>query len=177
MWGMRVVNFSAGTICGEDGPNSASCKGAEKISIQVGHEEAADHTSGCKPIVDIARAIGLDALANGAMDRFDRDRLGYLSVALGAIALVVAPESAPDEASSLEGLNASKPTSLSQQIGQLSGVVAVAIDAGRCAQNVGWNSSCVASSLGVFGVFLPGDTIDGYAGWVVSAGDVVRNAF
>jgi hypothetical protein len=50
--------ISAGTICGEDGPNSAACKGAQQISTQVGKEVAANQVSGCAPIVDIAGAIG-----------------------------------------------------------------------------------------------------------------------
>jgi uncharacterized protein RhaS with RHS repeats len=45
--------ISAGTICGEDGPKSAACKGAEQISAQVGREVAANQVSGCVPIIDM----------------------------------------------------------------------------------------------------------------------------
>jgi hypothetical protein len=49
--------ISAGTICGEDGPNSKACKGAIQISQQVGKEVAANQVSGCANIIDIAGAI------------------------------------------------------------------------------------------------------------------------
>ena len=49
--------ISAGTICGEDGPKSAACKGAIQISAQVGKEVAANQISGCAPIIDIAGMI------------------------------------------------------------------------------------------------------------------------
>jgi RHS repeat-associated protein len=50
--------ISAGTICGEDGPNSAACKGAQELSNQVGQEVSTNQVGSNKPIIDVAGTLG-----------------------------------------------------------------------------------------------------------------------
>jgi hypothetical protein len=51
--------ISAGTICGEDGPNSAACRGALQIQTQVGKEVAANQVESNKPTPGLFGTIGI----------------------------------------------------------------------------------------------------------------------
>jgi hypothetical protein len=162
--------ISAGTICGEDGPNSAACKGAEVIQAQVTSEESADQGTPCAHIIDIG---------NGIVNVLDEVRhaiathpVATAGLVLGSVALAIpgAEEAGGvlDESSivALESGTDLAPSSLAQTAKTLSGGAAVAIDAYECSR--GNYSACAGALLGGGSLLSPGDLIDELVGWTIT---------
>lgn len=84
---------SAGTVCGQYGPDSSQCKGAEQIQAQVASEESAGQAVANKPIIDVAGAVGSFVTSHAAEIGIG---LGLAAIALTGVGLIaeLAPISA-----------------------------------------------------------------------------------
>jgi hypothetical protein len=155
--------ISAGTICGEDGPKSAACRGAIQISAEVGKEVADNQVSGCVPTIDLAGKIG-SVLAGvrhaGAAvgDDLATHPLATASLVVGTALLFIpvadvgGAELDPAAASDL-GLDLG-PSSASSATRTLLGVSLVGADTESCVDTHSL-ADCSSASVGILAVENP----------------------